>query len=91
LVAPVIPEHTRAADNISVRVTGDFHAPTRGGDEPGEHFIAARVILPDVKLDMHVMLRFVDALSERDEKLTAVNQQSGVIGAGNGILIEVSD
>jgi hypothetical protein len=40
---------------------------------------------------MHVMLRFVDALSERDEKLTAVNQQSGVIGAGNGILIEVSE
>jgi hypothetical protein len=46
------------------------------------------ILLPDVKLDVHMMLRFLDPLPERGEELTAIDQQPCLIRTGDGVLMQ---
>jgi hypothetical protein len=56
-----------------------------------KHFATARVIAPNVELDVHMCAGFIDALSERAEELRAIDEQPRRFGGGDGILIQLRE
>ena len=59
------------------------------GDEAVEHFIRPRIVLPDVKLDVDMMSRFLDPLPKRGEECAAIDQEPRLIRAGDGVFVQV--
>src|SRR4029077_10537389 len=66
-----------------------FYASTGSGGEAVEHFIRPRIVLPDVKFDMHMMPRFLDPLPKCGEECAAVDQQPCLLRARDGVFMQV--
>ena len=79
--------HAEGSDRIDEQP--HFHSALRRGDEPGEHCIPARVVVPDVKLNVHMMPCLIDALGQRRIELCAIHQQPRMIGARDRILVNL--
>jgi hypothetical protein len=59
------------------------------GHETIEHGIAAGIVSPDVKLDVNMVPRLIDALGQGCIKFRAIDEQPRFFRAGNGVLIDL--